>query len=527
MADSLIDWPDPRFIRHVLSKHPAPRHPETQEPLWESGIRLQGNQTKLIFSRARFKQARGGIRGGKSYLAAVALYLDGLWRETETHVTDDLWGVVGDSYTMAQEEMRHLDRLLTEGGIPHDFHMPINQSWRITFPHKTAEYVTLTAADVTKLASRPYRGLVMAEASQMVWEVFINARGRVTQTRGWVLMEGTFERAGAWYYQVAEEWSKPDAVGESYSLPSWENLAMFPLGREEPVLMAEERDLEPELFMERYGGEPSKRSDRAMKYADERYQVRHRFERLGQSYDPERPVILCIDPGIAHAYAVGVFQLWRLEETGLVTAAEPGKANVAWMIDSVYRWGRTAEQMIEECAAKPWANRAWEAVMDFAGTQRRSEGPPNIEQWAKGWMAKVGHPLMIHANPVPLHAGYDVHKRALLNAWPEDAAQRSWNADKRLRTVTNPTGPRIMFDPEAAVPLFGGLVDGQRYLGEYNLHKMKKSRDGTITRDEYVDTDNDLIKAISYFTYWLFGAHDDRSKLIGFDHVPWKVTVGS
>ncbi len=514
-------------MAHILAKHPAPRHPETQEPLWESGIRLQGNQTKLITSRARFKQARGGIRGGKSFVAALFIYLDALWRELETKVGDDLWGVVADSYAMAQEEMRHLDRLFTEAGIPHDFHTPVNQSWRITFPHKKAEIVTLTASDVTKIASRPYRGMVMAEASQMVWEAFINCRGRVTQTRGWVLMEGTFERSGAWYYQVAEEWSKDGAVGESYPLPSWENLAIFPGGRDDPAIRSEETDLEPELFLERYGGEPGKRSDRAMRYADERYQVRFRFPRLRESYDPERPVILAIDPGTAHAYAVIAFQLWRVEDTGLVVGAEAGKANVAWAIDAVYRWGRTAEQMIEECAAKEWAPRVWEAVMDFAGTQQRSEGPPNIEQWAKGWREKTGHPLAIHANPVPLHAGYDVHKRALLNAWPEDDAQRSFNADKRLRSVTNPTGPRLMFDPAAAVPLFGGMVDGQRYLGEYNLHHMRKNREGTVTRDEYVDTDNDAIKAISYFTYWLFGAHGDRSEQIGFGSVPWRITVAS
>lgn len=515
MAEQLKDWPDPRFIDHALSRLPAPRNPETGEKLWEVGVRLQGNQERLLKSRARYRQGRGGWRAGKSFTPALAIYLDLGWRELVTGVSDDLYGIIGDSYAMAEEEMRHLHWALESAGIPHEFRTPERQSWVITFPHKAAEVRTLTAADVTKIASRPYRGLVLAEAAQLVREAYTNAKGRVLQTRGWVWIEGTFEDAGAWFYELAEDWEKEGGEGETFALPTWENLVLFPGGRNDPAILAAEQQFPPDVFMEKFGGVPQKRSDRVMKYAEQRIHVRHRFPTLGMSFDPELPVLLMIDPGTAHAYAVIAAQFVEDERKRMDT----------WFIDCVYRWGRTTEQIIEECAAKPWARNVGEAVMDFAGRQVRSEGPPNIEQWAKGWRDKLGASLFIHAEPVPLQAGYDVHNRLLLNAWPEEEAQRRWNHDGKLRRVTADDGPRLFFDPLAAPPFFGGIVDGQRYSGEYNLHRNKKNREGTVLRDVPVDIDNDAIKAANYGLFWRYGPVGDRTKLLGFGAVPWEIRV--
>jgi hypothetical protein len=379
----------------------------------------------------------------------------------------------------------------------------------------------MTAADVTKIASRAYRGMVLAEGAQLAADVYTNAKGRVLETGGWILIEGTFEGDGAWFYQIAEDWQAPGAEGETFPLPSWENLVNFPGGRQDPKILAFEHGesaLPPDVFLEKMGGEARKRSDLVMRYADRSVHVRQRYPRLGYSFDPEQPVVLAIDPGIGHAYAVMACQFEK---------PRPEAALVTIVIDAVYRWGRTAEQVIEECAAKPWARNVSEAVMDFAGTQRRSEGPPNTVQWTMGWRQLCGMPLMIHANPVPLHAGYDVHKRCLLNSWDERDAQLMFNSDKKLTRVTNQDGPKLFISPDAAPCLFGGIVDGQRYLGEYNLHRNKKDRHGTITRDDPVDIDNDAIKALSYILYWRYGAFGDRSQLIGFDTLPWELKLGA
>lgn len=540
MAEPLIDWPVPGFIDTILAKHPAPVGPDSFDPetgavvvgrqLWERGIRLHGQQERVVKTRARFLQVGGGWRGGKSFVAAVRVYVDVMWRLFHRKVRNDLWGVLADSYAMAEEEMRHLARLLGEAGIPHELKTPEKQAWKLTIPGTEVEVVTLTAADVTKIASRPYRGIVIAEAAQTVRAAFDNALGRVNQTRGWVMLEGTFENTrGPWYPQLAMEWGneeavgvwgpKPGAFGEFYSLPSWDNRVVYPAGRDEPEIRLMETQKSPEEFLEKYGGVPTRRSDIAIVYADERWHVKHLYPSLRTSYDPERPVTLFSDPGTAHAYAVFAVQFWgegpRRDMDG----------NVAWVIDAVYRWNAMADSVIAECANRPWAPNVSQHVMDFAARQRRAEGPPIVEQWAKGWRYHTGNPMFVIANQVPLAAGYDIHKRALLNGWPKEEADRRFNREGRIREIVDPLGARLMFDPCAAAPLFGGTVDGVFYAGEYNLHRQKKNREGAVLSDDYLDMDNDAIKALNYGLYWHFGAAADRHKRLSQGAIGWEINV--
>jgi hypothetical protein len=534
MPEQLLDWMDPRFADFVLAKHPAPISPETGEKLWESGIRLHGAQDAIVKDRYRYKKVDGGWRGGKSVVASICLYLDGVWRELESNALDDIYGIIGDSYKMAEEEMRHLDRLLTEGGIPHEFTTPQNQSWRITFPHKKTEYHTLTAADVSKIAARPYRAIVIAEAAQTVYEAWINSRGRVLQSRGWVLMEGTFEnQRGPWYAQLSEQWMRSDAMGKRYALPTWDNLVIFPGGRQDPEIVAAESGpnaFPPAVFLEKFGGEPQRPSNVVLPEATQPYTIHRRFPTLGTSFDDERPVFLAIDPGIAHAYAVLALQFYPSDE--YLATVKPDQqygpigtppGNVAQVIDVIYRWGRETEQIAEEVVRRPWARNVSDAVLDFAARQRRAEGSPVIEQWAKYWRRDMNAPLWCHADQVPLIAGYEVHRRALLNAWSEEAAQLAFNREGKLGRVTNAAGPRLYIDPDCAQAFFGGMVDGQQYAGEYNLHTNRRDRQGTVTRDEPIDTNNDAIKALSYILYWWFGPARTKHRYLTMTSQPFEV----
>lgn len=506
MTEKLADYPPAKFIDHLLRKLPAPKGPDrlnletgeviVGEKLWPQGWRLHGTdetgQRAAVIQPWRFKQCGGGIRGGKSVTGGLVPCLDYMWRFGERRVPDDLWGIIGDTYDMAQEEMRHADRILTGWGIEHTLADPEGRPWSIKFPNNACEIRTLTASDVSKIASRPYRGIVVAEAAQTVEQVLTNAQERVSETRGWVLMEGTFEATkGPWYALKALEWSKPGAEGVYYSLPSWDNLIVYPGGRTDPEILAREANMSPELFYERFGGLPSKRSDLVMRYANDRFHIKRRFPHLGTSFDDELPVFLFSDPGTAHAFAT--------------FAVQPEK-NTLWVIDTIYRWGRTVEEIVLEAAAKPWARNVTMAIMDFAAKQRRAEGPPVVQQWAQGWWKHLHQQLAITAQPVPLVIGYDWHRRALLNGWPEEDAQKAFNQDKKIRVMTDPDGPRIYFDPAAAAPMFGGVVDGRMYAGEYNLHKQRKNREQTILADDPIDTDNDGIKALNYGGYWYWAS---------------------
>lgn len=511
--NTLRDWADPRFVDSIMAKQPAPRNPETGEQLWESGIRLQPGLQTVMKSPRRFIQGTGGWRGGKSFGAAGRVHVDVVWRKEITRVLDDKWWVVGPTYDLCQEDMRHLANLFDGAKMPFGMTMPDDRPWTMTFPDTEQTVETRSGKDAAKLASVAVRGVVLSEAHQLPWAAFLNSRGRVTQTRGWVLCEGTFEPDGAqWFRQIAMEWKKPDAMGITVALPTWENTVVFPLGRKDPEIALAEATFPPDIFLEKFGGEIVRRTDMAIDQADERWHIRHRYPSLGTSFEPEQPVTLWIDPGVAHAYAVLAVQFWH---------------NVAWVIDTVYRHNRETKQLVDECARRPWARNVERAVLDFAANQRRAEGPPVIEQWAKGWLKEMGRALPCQAVPVALHSGYSIHKRALLNSWPEDEAQRRFNSDRKLMFVTDPSGPRLMFSPEAAIPFFGGVVDGTYYEGEYNLHKKKKNSQGVVTSDDYEDTHNDGIKAVNYGMHDRFGVSGDKPAIWENNqtHIPWEIKV--
>lgn len=528
MAAKLADRYPWEFAEHVLGKLPAPRYPDGVDPetdeflpgeaMWDGGMRLFGAQLEAMRSPARFILDAGGVRSGKSLRGALAILLDYLWRTNERGISNDEWWVVADSYEMCEEEMNHIHRMLDDLEIPHSFNDPKNGAWEIGFPHNECLFSTKTAKDVTKIASKVKRGIVIAEANQTSDSAWRACQERVSQSRGWVRMEGTFESAekGPWYSRKWEDWQRAGAEGVSFSVPSWENLAIYPEGRDDPEIRARELVLAPDVFLERYGGQPIRRSDSVMKYADEKYHIAHRYPRMGVSFDPDRPVWLFADPGTSHAYAVAAVQFWRgapslngsrfFVNNVYETPIEAQEANVVWVFDAIFRWGRTALDIIEEVAARPWAKNVEGIVMDVASRQRNANGPAVIEQWATHWLRLMRQQIQIITQPVPLPAGYDAHRTALLNSWPEEAAQATWNLDGKIRNVTNPEGIRLMISPEASAPLFGGMVDGQDYAGEYNLHRHRKAPDGSIIADDPLDRDNDMIKALNYGLYWYGGA---------------------
>lgn len=542
-TEELLDWADPRFVDHIHKQHPAPRDPETGEKRWERGIRLHGAQERIIKDRYRFQKVDGGVRGGKSFVGADKIYIDVRWQferllkanGAEGLATCDLlWGVVGPTYDQAEAEMTHLDRLLTEGKIPHELHQPTNQRWRITFPFCTAEVHTLTGADVTKLASKAYRGLVLAEAAKLIYAAYVAARNRVVETGGWVLMEGTFEETkGPWYALLTERWKRPNEAGVRYALPSWDNLVIFPGGSDDPKIQVERDALTPDEFNERYGGEAKRPQHVAIPEADERWHVVRRYPSFGTSFDPDLPVFLGIDPGTAHAYAVIAVQfedrgtgygVQGAEEAMKIRAIYPGRT--VWVIDCVYRWDRDTRPVVEEVLNRPWSKNVQQAVIDFAGTQRNANGPPVITQWATTWFEETGRRLSIAAEPVPLLAGYQPHKRALLNAWPEEEAALTFDPEgKTGGKVVDPDGMRLFFDPDAAAPFFGGQVDGREWAGEYKLHRKMVSSAGTILRDSYRPTDDDAIKAVNYLLWHHFGVNGYRQRTAMLQSIPWEMQL--
>ena len=498
--DVLDNWPPPSFIDYCLSKLPPPPNSRTGETT-EGHLKLHGRQRDFLYDPYRDKGFFAGQRAGKSFDCALCIYVDLQWAKRRGQ-HNLIWTVVGPDYDQAQAEMEHLDWMLEKAGLAHTFRTPENASWRITFPDNDFLIWTRTSSQVNKLAGKAYRGAVVAEGAQHPEGLFQQLRGRIAENRGWIALNGTFEyEEGPHFGMLADEWETNNGPGAAYFCPSWENLAVFPGGRNDPEILRNERDMAPEEFMERYGGRPRQSSHLVMKYADRRHHVRSRFPdpsdfERNTSFDRDAPVVLWIDPGRAHATAVAAVQF---------------DMNMCWIIDAVYRWGRTVPMIIEECARKPWAQNVHQLIFDPSSRQKRTEHADSVkDQWSKMWPDRVGGYPQIILPTVPLSEGYDVHHRALLNSWPQDEANARFNRDQAIRPelITNPFGPRLYIDPKAAPILFGGTVDGKPYAGEYKNHKNRVDRGGTIVKNEPVDTHNDMIKAINYGLFYRFSVRE-------------------
>lgn len=541
MKPTLKDWFPESFADDILAQLTPPRSPETGEKLWEKGGRLHGQQRDFVLSPNRFLKMDGGVRFGKSYGPAMRVVLDSLWR-AQRGITNDRWLLVGSTYEMAEAEMEHVHNIYEDLGILHNFHTPDGKSWVITFPDTAQEISTKSASDVTKIASKAYRGVHLCEGAQLNEQVWEKARARVSETGGWISMTGTFEKMKTrWYARKTKDWKRGDSIGVVYTCPSWDNPIAFPGGRLHPEIVAAQTDFPRSVFLEIWGGEPSMPEGIVLPEAAEDVHLAYRYPNLKTSFNPELPVWLFIDPGVSHAYAVWAVQFYASPELKTKWAEsviptmpqkwtprwsrERGAGNICWAIDLIYRWDEETHKIVAEAGQCPWAPNVVGAVYDFAATQHRAEGAPVIEQWAKYWPQFTGRSIDHHAEPVAVQVGYDNHRAALRNAWPEAMAQVEFNSDGRLDVVTDPAGLRLMMDPKCRAPMFGGLIAGREWEGEYYMHKNGVDLHGNRRGQGPIPLYDDAIKAMNYGLTWWFGSARQRLMMSGIYSAPFEVTV--
>ncbi|MGE0371948.1 MAG: hypothetical protein AB7Q01_08680 [Gammaproteobacteria bacterium] len=395
-------------------------------------------------SGSRVRLVAGGERAGKSKLAAM----DVLPRIPDA----DLIWIVGKDYNLARQEFRYLIEALHPAGFIKTLSMPTGLSapWIMTLV-TGCEIRTVTAADEVKLASVAPDGIIMAEAAQQSYDIYLRLRRRTAQKRGWLLLEGTFENSEDWYADLWETWKEGGPEGEqSFSLPTWSNLAVFPGGYDDPEMQLQLRVLGEASFKERFGGIPTPPAEVVFpEFAFETH--------VGDApFDSEKPVEIAVDPGYNGAYAVVALQWY---------------GGTLHVIDEVYKQRTPARDVIREVRARPWAknvNREMAGVIDIAGTQHQGLDS-NTEVWAAP-ARKGGAGWLLRSRFVPIETGIERLRSFLRH--PESGE------------------PRIIY--HAATTPFS-----QR---EFKRYKYPKDKDGRVQREKPIDRDNHALKAV---TYWL------------------------
>ena len=197
-----------------------------------------------------------------------------------------------------------------------------------------------------------------------------------------MLMEGTLESSMDFFADKAKEYessNNPDG-GISYTMPSWSNLAVFPGGRNDPLILKKEAILGDERFRERLGGEAIKPKDLVLP----EFKVSLHTGRF--PIDVKEPVFLGIDPGYNPAvYAVEFIQFIDDE---------------VYVVDEVYRQGMITEQIIKIVEDKPCYPQIEGAFIDIAAKQHQGQKPVLV-LWEEKMKARMS------ARRIPVEDGLD------------------------------------------------------------------------------------------------------------------------
>lgn len=411
-------------------------------------------QLRAHLSPERLKLIAGGERAGKSLSAAMELFVNVIG-------VAGLWWICGPDYEQARAEFDYVLGALQRIGAVADVSQPKIGQCRIQTVFG-GEIVTKTADDVRKLAGKAPDGVLLVEAAQTSWEVWVKLRGRVAEKRGWLWASGTFESGARWYQDLWRRWQADNPEGgRSFSIPTWANLAVFPGGLDNPEIKALKASMPADLFMERYGAVPCQPVGLVFREFSFEEHVReivwrlnvHEFGKLTSHHGDalaagmDWPIEIGVDPGYATAYSV-VACTW-LNDQVLV-------------FDEIYAQGKVAEEVIAECKERWWWKKLKGGVIDIAGKQH-----PGSKSQQEIWRA---HGVHLRANRVGIVEGI-LRLRTFLKD-PETGA------------------PRIFISPKCR-----GLLD------EFGKYRYPREAEQRPISELPIDRDNHSIKALSY---WLF-----------------------
>jgi len=350
-----------RYVRY------GPGEKEVDVILDNLGIEyLTPTQDLVIREQRRLVLVTGGERAGKSFVS-------GLFGATRTPYGERFW-IVGPDYALARPEFNYwVEHLQVLGAIRSDRDISVPKIGPASAVTKTGQIIeTKTSDDTAKLAAVAPSGIIMAEAAQQDYDTYLRCIGRVAENRGWLLMSGTLEGSLNWYADLYNEWLNPEnySGGVAYSMPSWDNLLIYPGGRFDPEILRLEAIYSrvEGLFEERCGAVPVPSHN--LVFREFRTSI-HMNAMV--KYDPALPVYLAVDPAAGtNPYAVLACQFHKHEREEL----HPDPIDYCHIIDEVYFSGKICEEMIEICKTKRW----WDSVR---GGAIDIEAPDDKKRWLK------------------------------------------------------------------------------------------------------------------------------------------------
>ena len=415
-----------------------PTIPEKARIFSRIGYEPNPKQRPIHRSGKIVRQVVGAEGGGKSYVAAAEVAALSFW--------SDLIYLVGQTYINSMVEFNYLMRffLLLDNLQPTTVSQPKQGAWSLT-TRTGCRVETLSvergAKSIISKGEEPDI-FVLCEAGVITSaSVLLASVRRATRARGCVLLVGTLKDNFGWYAKLVDELTVPNNawLGETFSLPAWSNLVLYPGGRNDPEIKRLERIMPPDEFDRTIAAR--KAPSQALIFPEFTYARNVR----DCPFDSSLPVWLWVDPGyFPSSYAVVVVQFHGEE---------------VWQIDEIYVNMHTHRQVIEEARSRPWWPKVERIVMDVAGRQRTATGNSAYQVW----QSETG--IMPVGQAVGILDGIDRHRTF----------------------IAAPTGARLFVDPRCTGT-----------LSEYGRYRRRADKDGNPLSDIPLDKDNHAMKATAY-----------------------------
>lgn len=401
-------------------------------------------QDRIHRSAATIVQIVGAEGAGKSHITSAEIAACLPWC--------DLVYLVGETYENTQAEFNYISHNLQRLGAldPARISQPKTGRWSLT-ARTGCQVLTLSArrgaSAIVALGQQPDI-IVLCEAG--IIESFSVATAsvrRATRARGRVILVGTLKDDFGWYASLVDEFSVPGNVwqGETFSLPSWSNLKIYPLGEQDPEIKRLRRVTPANEFARTIAARrmPSK----AQVLAEFGYANHVR----PCPFDSALSVYVWIDPGYyPSAYVVLPVQFHGDE---------------VWNIDEIYLNHHFHQEVIAVAKEREWWPNVERGVIDIAGRQHHGE-----RSAVEVWQTEAG--LYLHSGTVGILDGIARHRDFLKNG-------------------------RLFHDPRC-----------KETLAEYKLYRLPSDRDGNATSDLPRDEHNHAMKAIAYGLIERFGPVD-------------------
>ena len=426
--------------------------------LRKAGLDLHPLQAQIAACLKRFILTVGGEQSGKSWLAAAILLL----RHLEQEESNLLYWLVGADYSQTEREFTYIadgfDALgmLVKGVKGRSARV---DPGRIRLIDGT-RIETKSATDARRLTRESPNGIIVCEASLCGVETWERVQGRATPRSAWVFMSGTFEKEfGPWFRNLSNAWKSGADDRQSFSLPTWTNLTLFPGGRNDPKILDLEEHSSDEYFMERIGGEAV--PPRGIVFPEFRVDLHIR----DVNWRKDEPVYLWEDPGYGRengAHAVYAVHIRSDEQPEVEVFAE------------IYERGKTTEEIIDIIVN----DRIW-----WKAAEKHLVSDPYYKD-AHHSMNSVGEQWLTQTGLVAYGERTHVAPR-----------------NERLKGFLKPDPifrePRIVFSPRCVGILSEFGVRENPFDGQMHPYRYKMDRDGTPYGDNPKDEFNHGIDAVT------------------------------